>query len=240
MKPFCITLKAALEFLPKRGRLCGTSSDGAANDSESARGANHFQRFLPLVLGRLRNQQPNLLLTAKIVRPTKIATSLKTGVLEIALGPHPIEAPELQFAFLCETTLEIVVLANHRWAAQGGVPAKELAKEPCFLPDKSHSTRHLIDGHFAAQNTVIDGVSDIENLDVIKEMPRRGFGMSILPKWVVKEELKAGIFTAFPPGRRDLRQSWRLLRLRGRPVTAIENSLQMLCAEATKSLQSAP
>jgi DNA-binding transcriptional LysR family regulator len=203
-------------------------------------GATLFQRLLPLVLARLQNQQPNLLLTAKVLRASEIATSLKTGILEIALGPHPIEAPELKFTLLFEATLQIVVSATHRWAAQGHVPAKELAKEPCFLPDKSHPTRHLIDGYFAAQNTIVNAVSDIESLEVIKEMVRQGFGMSILPNWVVKDELKAGILIAFPPGRRHLRQSWGLLRLRGRPVTAIENSFQILCAEATKSLQSAP
>jgi DNA-binding transcriptional LysR family regulator len=122
--------------------------------------------------------------------------------------------------------------------AQNGL--KKLAKALCFLPDKSHPTRHLTDGYFAAQNTVINGISKIESIEVIKEMLRQGFGMSILPDWVVKDELKAGIFTAFSPGRRHLRQSWGLLRLRGRPVTAIENSFQVLCAKAAKSLQSAP
>jgi hypothetical protein len=60
-----------------------------------------------------------------------------------------------------------------------------------------------------------------------------------LPNWVFKEELAAGILVGFPPGRRHLRQSWGLFRLRGPPVTAIENNFQLLCAEAAKSLQTA-
>jgi DNA-binding transcriptional LysR family regulator len=107
------------------------------------------------------------------------------------------------------------------------------------LPDKSHPTRQLIDRYFAADNIVINGSADIESLDVIKEMLRHGFGMSILPDWVVKDELEAGILTGFPPGRRRLRQSWGFLRLRGRPVTAMETSIQILCAKSAKSLQSA-
>jgi DNA-binding transcriptional LysR family regulator len=121
--------------------------------------------------------------------------------------------------------------------AQNGL--RELATAPCFLPDKSHPTRHLKDGYFAARNTVIDGISKIESIEIIKEMLRQGFGRSIMPNWVVKKELQAGICTAFPPGQRRLQQSWGLLRLRGRPVTATENRFQILCAEATKSLQSA-
>jgi LysR family transcriptional regulator, low CO2-responsive transcriptional regulator len=202
-------------------------------------GAALFQRLLPLVLARLQRQQPNLLLTAKVVRPAEIATCLKTGELEIILGTCPNQAPEIEFTLLFDAPLQIIVSSAHRWAARECVPAKELAKEPCLLPDKSHPTRLLIDRYFAAENIVINAVADIENLDVIKEMLRHGFGMSILPNWVVKDELAAGILAGFPVGRRQLRQCWGLMRLRGQPVTAIENSFNALCAESAKSLQSA-
>jgi LysR family transcriptional regulator, low CO2-responsive transcriptional regulator len=202
-------------------------------------GAALFQRLLPLVLARLQRQQPNLLLTAKVVRPSEIATTLKTGELEIVLGSLPIHAPEIEFTSLFDAPLEIVVSSTHRWAAQGRAPAKELAKEPCLLPDKSHPTRQLIDRYFAADNMVVNGIADIESLDVIKEMLRHGFGMSILPDWVVKDELEAGVLAQFPAGRRHLRQSWGLMRLRGRSVTSIGNSFHVLCVEAAKSLQSA-
>jgi DNA-binding transcriptional LysR family regulator len=203
-------------------------------------GAALFQRLLPLVLARLQRQHPKLLLTAKLVRPAEIATSLKTGELEIILATMPNQAPEIEFTPLFDAPLQIIVSSTHRWAARGGAPAKELAKEPCLLPDKSHPTRRLIDQYFAAENIVINGVGEIESLDVIKEMLRHGFGMSILPNWVVKDEFEAGILSALPVGRRHLRQSWGLLRLLGRPVTLIESRFQLLCIEAAKSLQSAP
>jgi DNA-binding transcriptional LysR family regulator len=206
--------------------------------TQNRRGSHSFSTVIAIGFGS--PPEPATESTSDREGIASIGNSLKTGMLEIALGPHPMEAPELKFTLLFEATLQIVVSAAHRWAVQGHVTAKELAKEPCYLPDTSHPTRHLIDGYFAAQNIVVNAVSDIESLEVIKEILRQGFGMSILPNWVVEEELKAGIFIAFPTGRRQLRQSWGLLRLRGRPVTAIENSFQILCAEATKSWQSAP
>jgi DNA-binding transcriptional LysR family regulator len=198
-----------------------------------------FQRLLPLVLARLKGQHPNLLLTAKVVRPSEIATSLKAGELEIVLGSLPFHAPELEFTPLFDAPLEIVVSSIHHWAARGCVAKNELAQEPCLLQDKSHPTRRLIDRYFAAENMVMNVVAEIESLDVIKEMLRNGFGMSVLPDWVVKDELEAGILASFPTGRRHLRQSWGLMRLRGRPVNSIENNFQLLCTEAAKFLQSA-
>jgi LysR family transcriptional regulator, low CO2-responsive transcriptional regulator len=202
-------------------------------------GAVLYQRLLPLLLARLKAQFPNLLLTAKIVRPSEITASLKTGELEILLGSQVRVAPEIEFTPLFDSPLEIVVSSTHRWAARRHAPANELAKEPCLLPDKFHPTRQLIDRYFAADNIVINGIADIESLDVIKEMLRHGFGMSILPEWMIRDELEAGILAAFPVGRRHLRQSWGMLRLRGRQVTSVENAFQVMCAEAFKSLQSA-
>jgi DNA-binding transcriptional LysR family regulator len=198
-----------------------------------------FQKMLPTTLARLQVQHPNLLLTAKAVRPSEVAASLKLGELEIVVGSYPRRAPEMEFTPLFDAPLEIVVSSTHRWAVQRSVPAGELAKEPCFLPNKFDPTRELIDRYFAAANIVINGVADIESMDVIKEILRRGFGMSILPDWVVKDELEGGLLAGFPPGRRHLRQSWGLLRLRGRPVSAAENSFQVLCVHAAKSFQSA-
>jgi DNA-binding transcriptional LysR family regulator len=174
-----------------------------------------------------------------MVRPSEVETVLQNGELEILLGSLPCRAADIEFTPIFEGSLKIVVSSTHRWAAQGCAPAKELAKEPCLLTDRSHPTRQIIDRYFAIDNIVVNGIADIESLDVIKDILSHGFGMSILPDWVVKDELKAGVLAGFPPGRRHLRQSWGLLRLRSRPVTPIECSFQRLCAEAAKSLQTA-
>jgi DNA-binding transcriptional LysR family regulator len=148
-----------------------------------------------------------------VVRSSEITSSLENGELEVIVAPQPIHASEIEFTPLFDAPLVIIVSSTHRWAAQACVPAKELPKEPCLLPDKSHPTRHLIDRYFADDDVVLNGIAEIDTLEVIKEMLRRGFGMSILPDWVVKEELAAGLLVSFAPGRRHLRQSWGLLRL---------------------------
>jgi DNA-binding transcriptional LysR family regulator len=196
------------------------------------------QRLLPSVLARLREEHPSLLVTAKAVRPLEVATCLETGELELVVGSLPSRASQLDFTPLFDAPLQIVVSSKHRWAARQSAPSKELAKEPCLLPNKSHPTRHLIERYFADDDIVLNGIAEIDSLEVIKEMLRHGFGMSILPDWVVKDELKAGTLAGFSPGRRRLRQSWGLLRLRGRPITSIENSFHVLCIEAAKSFQS--
>ena len=196
-----------------------------------------FKFVLAAVLVRLKEQHSNLLLTAKVVRSSEIASSLKTGEVDIVLGSLPDHAPEIKFTPWFEAPLEIIVGSDHRWAAQGRAPAKDLSKEPCLLPDRSHPTRQLIDRYFAADDIVLNGIAEIDSLEVIKEMLRHGFGMSILPDWVVKDELKAGILAGFSPGRRRLRQSWGLMCLRDHPVSSIESTFQVLCAEAAKSLQ---
>jgi DNA-binding transcriptional LysR family regulator len=156
--------------------------------------------------------------------------------LEIILGNHPTHTPEIEFTPLSDSPLFIVLSASRRWAGRGCVSSEELAKEPCFLPEKSHPTRHFIIGHLATQNIVINGVVHIESLEAIKEMLRPGFGVSMLRAWLVKVEINAGNLAGFPPGRKSLRQPWGLSRLRGPPATGIENSFHVQCALRPRNL----
>jgi len=60
-------------------------------------------------------------------------------------------------------------------------------------------------------------------------------GISILPTWIVQEELLAGSLCLFPVGRRPLRQGWGLVRWSHRPINSIESNFRNLCAAAAKN-----
>jgi len=155
----------------------------------------------------------------------------------MVLGEPQKTVPEIAYAPLFESPLRIVAAAAHRWAERGRITAGELAKEPCLLTSKAHPTRQMIDRYFAAEQIEMNAVAEMDSFDAVKELVKAGTAISVLPLWVVQDELAAGVLTAFPPGRRALTQSWGLYRWRSRPITAVENSFRVLCEAAAIALR---
>jgi DNA-binding transcriptional LysR family regulator len=200
-------------------------------------GAAVSRELLPLVLHHARTRHPRLHLTARVVRPWEMVDALANGQLDLVIGEPQKTKPEISFTPLFESPLRILAGREHRWAIKGKITPGELAKEPCILTDKAHPTRLLIDRYFAADEIELNAIAEIDSFDAIKELVKTGSAISILPLWVMKDELASGVLTDFPPGRRALLQTWGLYRWRSHPVTSVENSFRVLFQEAAAKLQ---
>jgi DNA-binding transcriptional LysR family regulator len=201
-------------------------------------GAAVSRELLPLVLHHARTQHPRLHITARVVRPWEMVAGLANGELDIVIGEPQKTKPEISFTPLFESPLRVLTSCRHRWAIQGKITPGELPREPCILTDKAHPTRQMIDRYFAADDLELNAIAEIDSFDAIKELVKTGSAISILPLWVMKNELAAGVLTDFAPGRRALVQTWGLFRWKSNPVTNVENSFRQLCQQAAAKLQS--
>lgn len=193
---------------------------------------NH--RFLPFILVDLRRQHPRLMLISKTAAPGADADSLARGELDFVLCESPPANPNLEFTALFQSPLQIIVPAAHRWLAGETIPPDELCREPCILPERQSSSRGLVERHCAREKTSLNVVAEAQDFETIKELIKAGYGIGVLPVWMVREEVAAGQLRALPLGRRELRQTWGLLRSRHRPMDAVEVAFQRACLKSAR------
>jgi DNA-binding transcriptional LysR family regulator len=193
------------------------------------------QRFLPGALVELRRHYPRLLVGVKTISPGREADALRGGELDCVIGEEPFGIGELDFTPLFRGDLQVVVPSSHRWASRQQVPVAELAREAWLLPERPSDTRALIERYFLRDKTTLNCVAEVETLETIKELIKAGFGIGILPSWMVEEEISQGSLRALPPGGRELRQTWGLLRWKGRPMDVVEATFRTLCVKAAKN-----
>lgn len=86
---FCIMLKIVLKVMPKPANPSKGFKKGSLPRQRMGTGAAPFKHLLATILTLLRGQHQNLLLTARVERPSQIVTSLNSGELEIALVEPP-------------------------------------------------------------------------------------------------------------------------------------------------------
>jgi len=194
------------------------------------------QKLLPGVLVELRRKYPRLIVAVKIVHPSRQSDQLLNGELDCVIGGHHAKDPEIEFTPLFESSFQIVVPADHRWSRVQRIPIDELADEPCVLPESLSPVRKLIDLYFWKEKQTLNGVLEVENLETMRVMVIAGLGISILPGWIVQDELRLGTLRSFAPGRRPLNLVCGFHCSRNRPPDLIQCDFRALCATAAKQV----
>ena len=197
------------------------------------------QHFLPGILVELRRQHPKLLITVRTLFPPGDTDCLRRGEIDCHIGEEPRASDDLEFTPLFQSPLRIVIPRTHRWPPRQRVTLEELSREPCLLPPGHSPTRGMIDQALAPYKAALNILGEIEGFDTIKQLILAGFGVGILPAWMVKEETVAGGLRVLPLALPELCQRWGLLRWRQRrPMDTLECSFRKLCVEAGKRIAS--
>lgn len=112
-------------------------------------------------------------------------------------------APRGEFnSILLDTDFLVLAISNNNpLAAKSSVTLREIKKERMILRLPTSATRNLFVSHLESQNMSIDEfhvVLEVDNIATIKDLIRRDFGVSILPRSVCLDELKKKKITVLP------------------------------------------
>jgi DNA-binding transcriptional LysR family regulator len=220
-------------LLPYAVRALGTVEDGrqAVNSVERG-GAGRLALgaapavgtyVLPALLKRFAQSHP------------RVEVSVRTGhseeVLALVLGEQvdlglvrALQHPAVASAPLYEDRLVLVVEPGHRFARDGRIEMEELSGEQLVLFDRTSSYHELTSALFRRAGVQPAGVMELDNIDAAKKMVREGFGLALLPRTAVSDELAGGSLKQVEisdaePVRREIVAVWR--RDAGPPVGAM-------------------
>lgn len=107
----------------------------------------------------------------------------------------------LNYFMLDTDYLVLAVSPNHPFANREFVTLNELKKERLILRLPGSGTQNLFVAHLESNNMSISKfnvILELDNVATIKDLIRRDFGVSILPKSVCLDELKKGKIKVLP------------------------------------------
>lgn len=218
------TLEQMRKWGARRLRLGATSAIG--------------QEFLPSILVDLRRRQPHLIVTVNTIFLPQDLEALRRGEVDFIVGEEPRPGDDLEFIPLFQSPLRVVVPAAHRWPSRGRQPLAELCREPCLLPAGASPARALVERFLAQHNASLNSLGEIQSLETIKQLVKAGYGVGLLPSWMIQEDLRAGTLRAVSIASLELAQTWGLLRWRQRrPMDTIQCAFRDLCLKAGKKLE---
>ena len=126
---------------------------------------------------------------------------LKSYELDMAILEGRMSDPDIRYLMLDTDYLVLAVSPNHPFARRSMVTLNELKKERLILRLPSSGTTNLFVAHLESNNMSINDfnvILEVDNAATIKDLVRRDFGVSILPRSVCLDELKKKKIEAVP------------------------------------------
>lgn len=134
---------------------------------------------------------------------------LKTYALGFVITEGRIADAGLRHQLLDNDRVILAVSASHPLAKRDMVTLDELKKERLILRLPKSGIHSLLAAHLANNNLSLKDfniVLEIDNTTMVKELVRRNFGVSVLPRSVCLSEIRNGSLVALPLEHLDIQR----------------------------------
>lgn len=166
-------------------------------------GLTHTSESNPVAEALARYCSENHAVKIMLITDTikNLYAKLRTYEIDLAIVEGPLSEPGYNSLLLDTDSLVLIVPNDHPLAKQGIVTIEELKNQRLILRLPSSGTQNLFLSHLESRGMFIEEfnvVLEVDNIATIKDLIRRGYGVSILAKSACLDELKKGKLTALP------------------------------------------
>jgi LysR family cyn operon transcriptional activator len=147
-------------------------------------------------------------------------SAILDGAADIGFASFPVYSPALKVEQLVEDELMLVVGRQHRFAKKRSVQFSEIERERLVLFERGSSIRRATDQFF--DRVGIRPALALESNDTyfIKLMTEHGWGITLLPRWAITEEVRADKLAQLLITGHRLRRSVKMVSLGRFPSAA--------------------
>jgi DNA-binding transcriptional LysR family regulator len=140
-------------------------------------------------------------------------SDIQSGTADVGFASLPVYSPALKVQELFQDELVAVVGHAHRLAGRPLATVEELLAERFILFERGNSVRRATDEFFGKAGGEPRTALESNDTAFIKLMVERGFGISLLPSWAVRDEVRWGWLAQLRVKGHHLRRTVALLAL---------------------------
>jgi DNA-binding transcriptional LysR family regulator len=153
--------------------------------------------ILPKKIGLFREKYPFVSIILIVADTGEIEKFVFDGDLELGVIGSKSAYENLLHYDLWKDELVLTIAVDHRWSKKRSITLKELSEEPFILRETGSATLRIMDEYLkdAGLNgtKALNVIARLGTSTSVKEGIKSGFGVSILSRWALETEIKAGI-----------------------------------------------
>jgi DNA-binding transcriptional LysR family regulator len=171
--------------------------------------------FSPLFESFMEENEGIELLFRTTVSTEQTVTDILNGAADVGFASLPTYSPTLSVTELVEDELVLVAGKKHAFAKSKIVKPKDLEKERWILFERGSSIRRATDTFFKKLKLEPEKALESNDTYFVKMMIEKGIGISLLPSWAVRDEVKTGKLIKTKIQGHNLHRSVSMVALKG-------------------------
>ena len=197
------------------------------------------QYLLPAVLREFRESFPNCEVAIHAADTEELIRQLDAGKIDLVLGLRPAtDETGVDFRKLFTDELVFAVSPLHPWASSKKIPEEGLEAERFITYAPRSPTNFTVGSYFRKRGVHNPKLTELGNMEAIKELSKIGMGIGIMAPWVIREETAAGhLICLTPPGGSMTRDWGVILRGRGENITMMGETFTGICRTIARGLE---
>jgi DNA-binding transcriptional LysR family regulator len=144
--------------------------------------------MLPKALSLFKAQYPNLEIYMNFGTSSQVEQLLQDDVVELAMFSRKPKVAGLKYEPYATSAMVTAVPSGHPLTRKARVTLREIAREPLILREPEAAGGELVRSYFARKGLKINIAMELSSHEAIKVAVAEGFGIAIIAKrWVANE-----------------------------------------------------
>lgn len=186
-------------------------------------------QILPHVLRDFHAAYPHVELFVAAEYTDKAVQGLLGGSLDVGIFVMPPSTDGLHVESLCKDELVVMIALQHPWAKRRHVQWADLATQVLITYNHASETFQMIQRELHKRGVSIHESMEVCHGAAVMEMVKVGLGVALLPRWVVRDEVRSGALKALPLGRGGLKRQWIISHAKATPLPEYDHAFIRLC-----------
>jgi DNA-binding transcriptional LysR family regulator len=185
--------------------------------------------IMPHVLREFRAIYPHVEIFVAAEYTDKAVQGLLGGEIDLGIFVLPPGIEGLHIEHLSQDELVVIVAPSHPWARRRRLQWSDLATQVFITYNQASETFQKIQRELHDRGITIKETMEVQHGAAVAEMVKVGLGVAMVPRWVAREDLRAGSLIALSLGRGGLKRQWVIAHVKNAPLPAYSHDFIQLC-----------
>lgn len=190
-KKLYLYVKQALSLITDGERVIKRMNDLEKGKLKIGISTTLTKKFLLKYIKTFHKLYPNIIIEISTDPTSELKEKLRDGKIDFILAKMPgYQEHDLQYEEFGKLEDVFVVNKDYPDLINNEVTIKELIEYPILLQKQPSSSREFIEDYFKENNVVVKSIMDIASSNLLIDFVKIGYGVGVVTKQYVQEELK--------------------------------------------------